>query len=703
MHLNLRESFGGGVALVAVGLGFACGDSSGGGGAFVDAAGASDASDRDGMIILPGFDSAPAVDAQVDDEGPTLEVLTPTANMNDFSSDAIVTRERVQGRCRATPNSSTGVPVDATSVKMLAVAGGEQRESFAQPTSVANEFEADLNVSGFPNGPLEIRCTASDTAATPRTNTASVSTFLDLGPRVDVITPVENTSYANQVDVRLSVVAQPIASGDTAGSEVDFDNVQVFVSGVLLTDITHNGSGVYQGTVDFDAAIFNPTLDGPQTLVIRAPNKRSSTPVTRVTSVVFTADSDGPIITIENPDPGDLVSGIVNVTANISDPAGVDQLGVVGSVAGQLEFPLVSTGGDTYQGFFDSRSLGLGMVFPTIIIRAQDGVGNQSANGFVVGLDNVPPIASMDPPDIREGDFSQLLARLECSLVFDPLGPDSANDTQVVPQLSEIRARIEDLGNSASATEGVLIPTAGVDFDNTRLYILDDATGALVVDTDNDGICDAINPLLVPTSVPQLPTEAATINLLALQPAGGSEFGIDLGHPPGSPYPVPWSTPVQRLDCYPPSLPPDAIVERPPICGQSPGERIIKSEIGQDPVIFTIPPRTDPQCWGNAFDSAATNISDGWACLAIEVKDNLDNSGVSAPLRLCFDRDLSGDDCDGVSMGQVWNDGAQGGPMPHHCSGVYDESTQTVVPGSSCTYPASFVDFPWLQVRRRDL
>ncbi len=115
-------------------------------------------------------------------------------------------------------------------------------------------------------------------------------------------------------------------------------------------------------------------------------------------------------------------------------------------------------GGDKYSGSFDTRGLPRTMVFPAIVVRAKDSVGNQSSVGELVTLDNVAPIASLDPPMMRESFIDSSTNELVCSSMFDPVGSDAVDDGESVAQLSELRARVEDLGNGATAASGVSIP-----------------------------------------------------------------------------------------------------------------------------------------------------------------------------------------------------------------------------------------------------
>ena len=129
-------------------------------------------------------------------------------------------------------------------------------------------------------------------------------------------------------------------------------------------------------------------------------------------------------------------------------------------------------------------------------------VGNETVVGYDFAVDNIAPVADLDPPNLRD---SQLDRVLRCSHEFDPLGNNSfdgdmPNDRKMVPQVFDLRARIEDDGNRAAGLK--LTPISLVDPHETSVYILDDETQPLIVDTDGDGSCDAINPLLIPTTQP---------------------------------------------------------------------------------------------------------------------------------------------------------------------------------------------------------
>lgn len=624
-------------------------------------------------------DAMPGGDAPVDAEGPVVEVLSPTAPAaGDFSSDAIVTTATLAIDCSVTANPISGDAIDGSSVVVGVEADGEIREVSAVPRG-AGVFRGSVSLADLPNGPLTVRCSAADTSPEMLANSDSVATFLDLGPRVQLLAPVADTSYANQADIAFVVSAAPVAAGDT-GAMPDLDAVEVRIAGQVVTDVTQQ-DGTFTATLDFDGA-FNPALDGPQTLTVYAPNMRAPEPVVREESVDFVVDSQGPAIAVESPTPGELVSGVLTVTATITDPSGILADSTIATMAGTHEFALANVSGNTYEGTFDTRQLGYGMVFPNIIVRAQDATGNQSSTGFVVALDNQAPVVTLDSPSLREAFLSE--GELRCSRLFDPLGADAVDDGETVPQLFELRARAEDFGNAASATSGVLIPIAQVAPEGVDLFLLDDSDNALIVDTDGDGVCDDINPLLEPTSVPSASDEVARIDLGAIPSTGVSDMRFD-------DYSLTGNDECTTVASEPEEAPP-------PVCLGTEATRVIRTEIEDHPVIYSVPPLQGQQCMGNAVDAVAANIADGWACAAVRAVDNLGNVGVSAPLRFCVDHDL--DQAEGcLPAGSV----APEGDRPS-CTGTYDPMTQVVDTTTSCVLPLDFADlFGAAELRRTDL
>ena len=190
------------------------------------------------------------------------------------------------------------------------------------------------------------------------------------------------------------------------------------------------------------------------------------------------------------------------------------------------------------------------------------------------------------------------------------------NDGAVVPQVFDLRARIEDDGNSA-ATGLKVLPVAGIDPErHRRLHPRRHANQVLIVDTDGDGYCDHINPLLVPTTQP--PTQnnqVLKVRLAGVPGQGDADYRDDSN--PALELPV-----SARRDCRPkPSAPATS--------------RSSPSRADDNlPVIYSVEPITKARCMGAQFDTMANHITDGWACMAVQSTDNSGNTSVSPPLRV---------------------------------------------------------------------
>ena len=339
-----------------------------------------------------------------------------------------------------------------------------------------------------------------------------------------------------------------------------------------------------------------------------------------------------PLIVLVTPAPGTIVRGTVRIEATVTDSDGVmDVRATVG--AQTIVFTRITAGQPGFQGFMDTVPLA-GLVSPTIIIRAVDTIGMSSTLGFQVILDNVGPLSSLDPANVRTtAPLAIPMPNQDlCSKDFDPLGPDAPDDGEAVPQLFELRARIADLGNTGTLNSTLFIPNAGVA--NVQLYVFDDTTKPLVVDTNADGFCDAINPNIVPATIPMLANEAAVSSLAPIAPTGAGDFMSDVfGGTNGGTPPACQSDPAA-------TMPPAAL------CLGEPGATVvIRTPFTGLTQIYGMPVIDTFNCLGFAFDARATGISDGWACVAVKTTDGVGNTSVSAPLRICIDSDLSGTEC----------------------------------------------------------
>ncbi|HEX3697475.1 MAG TPA: hypothetical protein VH374_19030 [Polyangia bacterium] len=489
--------------------------------------------------------------------------------------------------------------------------------------------ETPLDLSMLESGTYELHITVTTNSGA--TGTATRSFRADAGPRIVITKPIEEAPYKGSI-------AATVQIDDALFGPIS--NVQMSVGTEMLTvsGPTGNPADTYTTLIDFNS--YMPPLDGEQLFKVSATNVNG----TRTSATVkFVIDNEGPTIEQAIPAAGAIIGGITSISAKITDPAKVLDSSVVAVVAHgseRFEVPLdadpANPGRYTHQ--FDTRLLDVHDVYPTLSFRASDLLGNQSSIGYGVALDNTPPLADLDPP----ADFRILLkdsSIWRCSWRFDPLGSDAVNDGDKVNQLFDIRARVEDHGNTPLAGSIDIVPVSLINPQQVELLILDDTSQPLVVDSDGDGICDKINPLLVPTSTPMSSKDALLVNLVPVPPSGSGDMTPDLS--------------ALDIGCQPgtATVPPD------PLCLTTDLTAALPYAFTREAAIWSIAPvmSLTPYCVGNQFDAFANNIQDGWACLAVRAADNLGNMQVSRVLRVCIDHDGIGNECPQGTISQVTN------------------------------------------------
>jgi hypothetical protein len=457
---------------------------------------------------------------------------------------------------------------------------------------------------------------------------ASMQVFIDAGPNIQFVQPVEDSSWKG------SMIATLLIDDDYAqvtGVALTIGQTAIDAKAIL------NNNDRYSATIDFNS--FNPPLEGVQLLTVDAVNGHGihSTSTRR-----FIVDTQGPSITDTSPAIGGMIGRVITLQAKVADTAGVLESSVVAVVAhGDSRFQVTLEKGkdDIFQKQFDTTQLPIHAIFPTISFRAQDVLGNQSTIAYDVSLDNTPPLLDLDPPnDVRL--LKEVDKRYVCSWPFDPVGPDAVDDGSVVKQLFDIRARIEDKGNTPLTGSADFIPVGGVDPKTVGVLILDDISNPLVVDTSDppDGICDAINPELIPSTTPKSSKDAQYIGMVSLAPyQGAGNYSSQKG-----------------VAC-------SGTEEAPkPFCGTT--YNAIKRQYlaytlgyaGDLPSIWTVAPVVADglQCAGRQFD-ASNNLKDGWACVAAVASDTLGNNQVSRPIRICLEVTPKSTACSPQNIGAI--------------------------------------------------
>ncbi len=570
----------------------------------------------------------------------------------------------VDVRVHAYVDQSTGTDfIDTTSVEAVVTKLGDTAE--LESTQLAPElpgtdiFSGRISLGDRPTGEYTLTVSASSSGG-HRGVSAPVNFSIDGGPLLLVTSPKPLHAYKGLLVIE--VVADPGMFGPLEGPFAKVANYDV-----ALTPVGDPANNVYRGTIDLrDPAppMILPPLVNEQLLTVWAINvnrKRTEQ------HLVFFIDEEGPVISQTSPAPGQIVGDIMVISARVLDPSGVLDSSVVAVIGDDtrpaiFSIQLKPNGAGVYSSFFDTRKLtgcndppkqsDLCIVYPTISFRASDELGNERAIGYGFVTDNIAPVADLDPPLIRSYRQEE---KLVCSFQFDPLGQndligDMPNDGNRVAQVFDLRARIQDDGNHAVGLK--VVPISGVDPDKTAVYVLDDESKALIVDTDGDGWCDSINPLLTPTTEPPMTNDQVLkVRLAPVPPAGIANFQQDLS----------LNTPFCRagLDPFPPLA----------LCpGNQPSIAIAYA--GTLPAIWTVE-HIDPAnwCFGQQFDTFANNITEGWACIAVATSDDADNFSVSPPLRVDIEYKFSG------------AFGTAGRGTPPACTGTYDRVANTVTNG----------------------
>jgi hypothetical protein len=564
----------------------------------------------------------------------------------------------------ATVVGKNGAFIDGNSVQLLIPANNTMGFITAPMslTAMQDSYQGSIDISSIKSGPSEFTVVAADVNG--KNGSASGTYIHDHGPVITFIQPTKLTAHGSiyvQAEIR-----------DTLHPVTDVASVTATVragDAIVLTAISGSNPLRVQGTIAFDD--YSPELDGPQLLTVTATNSNGT--MGRGTKP-FTVDNFGPTIKFENPVAGQFIGGVLNIKASIEDISGVNDNSVIAVFGGDLtksaKLTRTVATSPIFEGVFDVRQLGTNYVLPTLSIRAQDQLGLFGEKGIEIVVDNVPPILSLDPPT---DFFLGILAAdntMQCTQNFDPVGADSANDLSIQQQVITLRARVEDNGNNAPGLNVVRV--SKVNHSTVYLYAIPAANGPLAVDTDGDGTCDDVNPLLVPTTNVSASNQAVALQLDFIPPFTGN---LDL-----TPSPTPNPRPAK---CLVPVGSPTAQTPAPLCLGV--GNLELTYAIGyvadeEEPSIWTIPPilNTATQCVGLQFDSL-NRMPEGPACFVVVARDNAGNHSVSEPLRICIDRDGNpdGDSCPG------WP-----GAAPN-CLGTYDKATMMTAP-TACALPATY-------------
>jgi hypothetical protein len=592
---------------------------------------------------LSGFDLASNPD------GPTVTIVSPAAGA-EVPYDTLTVTATIVGK--------NGAFVDGSTVKLIIPASNTAGflEAPMSLTAMQDTYQGQIDIGGIKSGPSEFTVSAADVNG--NIGTGSGTYVHDHGPIITFIQPTKPTAHGSMyLQVEVLDLLHPVTDPSKVKATVrSGDNI-------VLTAVGNVMPLRMQGTIDFNS--YSPALDGDQLVTVTATNDHGTT---GRGVKQFTVDNSGPEISFVNPLPADFIGGVLQIKADIIDVSGVADGSVIAVFGGDLtkSVPLVRTTGDRFEGLFDVRQLGTNYVLPTLSVRADDLLGLHSEVAEEIVVDNTPPMMSLDPQDVYittrlAGDV------VHCSQPFDPVGGDAASDLDPVLQVVTLRARVEDKGNFAQGLK--VIRFSGIADGSVFLYGIPAANGALAVDTDGDGICDDVNPELVPTTNVTASNQAVAVQMAPIPP---NMVAQDV-RPSPTPQPLqPQCTEIGGATG----------VKPPPLCSAFDGlDLTVAISYGADklPAIWTLPPvrSNSTDCVGLQFDSL-NRMPEGPACFVVVARDKAGNHSVSPPLRVCIDRG------GGLCGAGVWP-----GASPPRCLGTYDKATM-MTNSTPCTLPVTF-------------
>lgn len=530
------------------------------------------------------------------------------------------------------------------------------------------DWSAPVDVALLASGTHTIVVTAAD--STSLSGTLSLTYTIDHGPTIVFVSPTAATAKG-------SVLVKVTVDDPINGNANVVVTASVRNTNVPLTPVASTTPPEFDGTITFNA--YTPPLNGLQLITVTA--KNTTTGAVAMKSQAFTVDEQGPSIVIQNPVKDLFAAGVITVQALVTDDvSGVNDSSVFVVFGGDaMNFKVALTADPDpnkhlYTGIFDIGSLGTTTyVTPSVAVTALDKIGNTATTSEQILIDNRPPVFSLDPPPVRIIKPDNTYGTI-CTSLFDPVGAETLNDLSnsgQKAQLLTIRSQIEDEGNTASGQ--TIIHISGVDPATVQLYVISSIpsqTPIIAVDTNGDGKCDAVNPLLTQVANGSAATVSQYFSLpmVTLVTVGTPNyFGSD--SPPfggcGIVGDAAQTTPAAML------------------CpgGQTSLSYALQYATTPTPAIWSLSPVTSmvDGCVGAQFDDL-NSLPEGNACFVVAGKDKSGNRGISAPLRTCIRRSsMVGHPCD------TWT--------APDCTGTYNSKTTTVsaTPCTPLTFPAGQV------------
>jgi large repetitive protein len=275
----------------------------------------------------------------------------------------------------ATVSGTTAISADASDDVAVASV-----EFLVGTTSIGTDTTAPYSVTwdttAIADGRVAIIARATDSAGQATTSATRTVDVDNSAPTVALVTPAAGASVSGSTT--LSATAS-----DTSGvAKVDF-----LVGGTVVgTDTSAPYSFSWDSTT---------TPDGPVSIAARATDATGATGTSAARSV--TVDNSAPVVGIASPADGAVVSGAVNIFADVADASPVTVEFLVGGVVVNTDSTAPS-----YDTTWDSTSVPDGPV--TIAARATDAAGNVATSATRTlqvqntPVDSTPPTVGLSSP-----------------------------------------------------------------------------------------------------------------------------------------------------------------------------------------------------------------------------------------------------------------------------------------------------------------
>lgn len=599
-------------------------------------------------------------DGVPDPPGPDEEFNLPGAPLVELLWEDEVNGERIFSdtifvSCEvAQSDEPDSLPPDAETIS-IALWNASDEIVQNQGASASGEdgvYTAEFPISNLSEGEYTIRCTAADSGTDPKYGLAEETIYIDHGPAITLIRPVDMEFVSGAFPKTFEVAVDPavLFAGDD-GAELSGPvtiSIEDFETELTLKE---GEDDVYwlEG-LDLSSPVIFPSQipEGPTQVTVTATNARG---VTREIFYEIIVDSVGPVITINSPDPFDVVGKEVTIQMTVEDEsAGVDWDTLRITFGPDVEEFTLAGGAWTRVGsvatftFLSNDYLAERDLILNIDVK--DTLGNATATGDVTyRLDEYGPILSLDPPNFREHD-----ADYECSYAFDPVGEDALNDGDDATHQSLLRAVVWERTYHQNVQEHF---PAYVDPESVRLWIAP-AGAPIVMDSTGDGICDAIN---------QAGTGATVLTLAPVAPAGSPRRGDETAASTEDLLPGPSRSESRCAGGYETASP---LVPEPLCNGASDLTVAVNYPAGGTsvPALYAYNVGQGVICDGTQVGLGdAASSYEGWICVAVAAVDNVGNRSVSKPIALCLDSSADGLDTSTPSC-------AGGAEPPPDCTGT---------------------------------